>query len=678
MTNFTINDFWKKRLNVKPVEGAGLTEGWSVIKSGLSTFVEAPLMPSTVIESHSNPEDNSLLLVSAPGAVGKSTLARQIAAVTGAVYVNLAEAAPVGGNTLSGGLVRSGLYDGWKAGTAAVLLDGLDEARLLVTQNAFEAFLTDVAEISRGRAIPTVLFGRSGAAQDAWLILALKNIDVPVLEIGYFGAEAASNFTETLLRSLKPDSPHTLPERTAIDLLLGRLREQTENDGDRFAGYAPVLQAVANRVASERNPSTLIADIEKGGQIVTLQTIVAAILDRERGKLTPLQFQDSAIAEVLYSKDEQLARLAARVYSLPPPNLPKMTAKDAETYTTALETWVPDHPFLEGNVNPSSSVFQAAIATWALETPGFSATALDRELRRGAAANPFLSEFYLPNDTPKHAVPPEYIGIIYSSLRARLSLGDTASLLVEGDEDAIDEEALRAEVEISFARREMDRPRFINFLTEQTGTIRLGSHIEDADITVPYSEVEIGPGSEAILVAPINIQAKGLSVTTDKLIIENPNDSANEAVYLEAQYFSGPQIGAIPTLRGSVSLAVSWPNAKAHPWTTFAVDPPQVENPKLDEALRRFRKFVISFRSHSKGSLARYKHKIEHERMIKGSGKAVLELLLQTKIVSLNNQQNMYYLDPNQLANIAGASYADTMARKFKQKTIDFIRRSIE
>ena len=34
-------------------------------------------------------------------------------------------------------------------------------------------------------------------------------------------------------------------EQQAVELLLERLRSQTETDGDRFAGYAPVLQAVA-------------------------------------------------------------------------------------------------------------------------------------------------------------------------------------------------------------------------------------------------------------------------------------------------------------------------------------------------------------------------------------------------------------------------------------------------
>jgi len=147
-------------------------------------------------------------------------------------------------------------------------------------------------------------------------------------------------------------------------------------------------------------------------------------------------------------------------------------------------------------------------------------------------------------------------------------------------------------------------------------------------------------------------------------------------VYLEAGTFTGAQINAVPILRGSVSLSTSWPGVRNHPWTNFATDPPRLDNPKLDEALRRFRKFVISFRSHSKGALARYQHKIEHERMTKGMGQAVLDRMVQDEILSLRG--NMYFLDPNQLAKVAGANYAETMARKFDEKTISYIRQAIE
>jgi hypothetical protein len=96
----------------------------------------------------------------------------------------------------------------------------------------------------------------------------------------------------------------------------------------------------------------------------------------------------------------------------------------------------------------------------------------------------------------------------------------------------------------------------------------------------------------------------------------------------------------------------------------------------VDEALRRFRKIVMAFRSHSKGSLARYKYKIEHERMTKGSGKKILALMLSENIISLNG--SMYFLDPVRLGERVGATYVDCAARQFSARTLDFVRRSLE
>lgn len=46
-------------------------------------------------------------MIAAPGAVGKSTLAREICAATNAVYLDLSAAATVAGNYLVGGLVKA-------------------------------------------------------------------------------------------------------------------------------------------------------------------------------------------------------------------------------------------------------------------------------------------------------------------------------------------------------------------------------------------------------------------------------------------------------------------------------------------------------------------------------------------------------------------------------------------
>ena len=79
MTEYTIERFWMPRLESARRATASLVPGWRFVDSGLNTFKEAPLTLNADLGDTGDPERTALLLVSAPGAVGKSTLARQIA-----------------------------------------------------------------------------------------------------------------------------------------------------------------------------------------------------------------------------------------------------------------------------------------------------------------------------------------------------------------------------------------------------------------------------------------------------------------------------------------------------------------------------------------------------------------------------------------------------------------------
>lgn len=668
MHNYLIDDFWRLRLPSNNATGSNVLAGWERDVAALPTFVEAPLARSTAFGEGADPAVSPIILVSAAGAVGKSTLARQIASMTGAIYLDLAKADPVGGNTLSGGLVKTGILQAWEADAAAVLIDGLDEARLKVTQEGFEAFMNDVAYLCRERKTPTVLFGRTGAIQDAWLVLS-DQVPVSVLEIGYYTPELALTFALAHLNRMKPDYPFADTGDRAIALLLEGLRRDTQNDGDRFAGYAPVLQAVADRVAEDSNPNALIAQVERGEQPVTLQAITTAILEREQAKLNSIAFEDASLRNTLYLPDEQMSRLVARVYRQAPPTLPRMSPKDAQAYSNALATWVPDHAFLNGALAPASAVFDAVIVGNALRNNAIGAAAASRELAKGAAANPFLAEFYFSDDMSY--IPPEHIGIIYASLRARLSLGDSAGLSVEGVEAEDELEQLRAEVEMSVSRSGGGTTRVLTFETEQAGVIRLGSHIEDVEIVAHSAHVEIGGARETSLVAPVAIQCRHLSITTERVIVECPTRGETGAVDLEARTAETSMVTGVPVTNGSVAFTVTWAGADAYPWTSFQSTPTIVPDPRTDEGLRRFRKFVISFRSHSKGALKRFAGKIEHERMTKGTGQAVLDHMLATEIVSTDG--SMYTLHADALAKVTDASYVSIMARQYPDATIAFV-----
>lgn len=676
MTHYTINGFWRNRLSKQSASAKSKLPGWQTNPQELPTFKEAPLTLSDNFGAETDPVHSPLLLVSAPGAVGKSTLARQIASLTGATYIDLAKAEPVGGNTLSGGLAKSDLYNDWQAGTAAVLIDGLDEARLKVTQEAFEAFLSDIAEVSAGREMPTVLFGRTGAVQDAWLLLSSK-LPVSVFEIGYYRPEQAVDFAYSLLTSTLPDDPHLSTRHKALQLLLELLRKDTEGDGDRFAGYAPVLQAIADHVSQEKNPANLISKIENGVSTVTLNTVVKAILEREQRKLESIAIEDQELLDILYNPTEQLQRLAARVYNQPPPPLPAMSPNDRQTYSNALETWLPEHPFIDGNVDAASTVFEAAVAATALRNPATAEPALNKELSRGIAANPFLSEFYLAS-MREGILRPEHIGIVYASLRSRLSLGDSASLQIEGggeDDEEEEENALASKVEITITRPDKDNPKFFEFTSEQVGSIKLGSHIEDVEINAPLSKVEISGRGESIILAPVNIQCDKIIFSTERIIVESNQDTCDGYIHIESNTADTENIVSVPIVNGNAKLSVTWSGSDAYPWTGFSTAPTVVGNKDIDEALRRFRKFIIAFRSHSKGSLKRLRAKIEHARMTKGTGRAVLNHLIDTGIVTVDGR--MYTLHPEKLAAETDTSYGMCVSRHFSERAVEFVTEAI-
>ena len=672
MMNYTIADFWVPRLGEPGgIHSDSMVQGWSIKTSGLLTFQEAPLTLSDGFGADDDPMTSSVLLVSAPGAVGKSTLAGEIAAATSAVHIDLAVADQVGANFLAGGLFKSGVLKSPQSPIPALVIDGLDEARLKVTEGAFRTFLTEVAKLSETGNAPTVLFGRTRAVEEAWLVLKDASSNVAVLEIGFFNPKDALKFAHGKLRARKPDTSHESAEMEALELLLQQLGAQTESDGNRFAGYAPVLQAVADRVASESNAMRLATRLKQGGQAghVTLQDVAFAILEREQGKLVDLPLDEQNLIGVLYRPEEQLARLVARVYGLTDPELPAMSQNDAQSYSNALETWVAEHPFLDGGFNPSSSVFDAMITATALRNAESSQSALQKELMKGVGPNPFLFTFYsnICNDD----IRPEHIGVIYSSLRAGLSLGDTASLFVTEDDGE------HGVVEILLGRHGADHMREFDFSTDNAGQIFLGPRIENVTIVAPLSAVEVGGHSaESTMTAPVSIQCHDLWISASSLVVEDSSRQAGDAVYLEAENCNSTTLSHVPLLRGHVKLYASWPEVSVHPWTNFATSRMIVPDIRIDEGLRRLKHFVIAFRSHGRGRLARYASKIDSTRMTKGTGQAVLDLMVKEGILSLEHPR--YFLDQAKLAEVIGVTYHDCMAWHFGQQAVEFIQRALQ
>ena len=684
---YTINDFWIPTLGHASAHlpARTLPAGWTTDIDSLSTFVEAPIeMAGDFGQQIPYP----ILLVSAPGAVGKSTLAREIAARTGAVLVDLAQAEAVGSSTVSGGLAWADMFNGFRRGDVALMIDGLDEARMQVTEASFAAFLEDVRKLARADGKPITLFGRTSAVEEAWLHFAETGFEPPVLEIQFHGHESALDFVVRRIASARTEQGENVEaaadaDRKAARHILDSLEQQAEVDGDRFVGYAPVLIAVSKRVAAERNPMALAQGFEREAEVLSLNDIVDAILERERTKLEPLGFTDPALKGRLYGKDEQVERLISAVYGVDHvPNLPAMSPQDAETYKGALDSWVPDHPFTDGSgKRPSSEVFGGFIAAEALKKKWAAESVRNRELG-SAKVNPFIWRFRLPacwlksedrepEGTPD-SLPLVDLGLVFASLQARLSRSESAHLLIDADRDLDCTGGGNAEVEI--IRHFGGETRWLRLSADCDGAVYFGSRINDVNISGSELSV-VTSGTETTLVAPVELDVGIFDAGRSPILVEGPRrgmDGTAAVVRLRCSAFKWNN--DVLSVRPTVELAVDWPGSESFPWHSYRKpDVPDGIDAELGDCLRRLRKILMLFRARGKGQLAKFKGAIDHERRSRGSGAAVRDRLLKEGV--LLEEGRFYVLDTSKLGRIVGLTFLEIRSATVNERTMEFLRR---
>lgn len=683
--NLSIKDFWLPRFaTVKGQTPSTRLAGWNCEVPHVESFVEADL---SLRQGYADLSQN-VWLIAAPGAVGKSTLARQICASSNAVYLDLATAATVAGNYLVGGLVNAGLWDAWRNDATTLLVDALDEARLRVTQSSFEDFLVDVAHVATNRSIPIILLGRVGIVEEAWTILNENcSLNPPIFDIELFQPDQAKAFVLAGLKRLAslidPASgvriyphlagaldAHKIVYSDAAQFVVDHVANATSADGRQFAGYAPVLEAIATLIASEPNPAKIKEATRSLLQGQVLGRVTSEVMLRESGKLAAQisASQPELSAVGLYGPKEQLVRLASRILGAGTPTLPpELPSHAVAAYEAAVRSLLPQHPFLDSKEpKPSGAVFAASILAAAL-------TGDDPDLRKAAeriagggpnTPNPFLLDFYREALGSEVNILGAHIGILYSSLEAIAGPGDQVRLAAEGEKGL--------DVEMSLIQAAGSEKTY-DFKIVPGDTLRFGRRVSGVNIDAELTDIEIGEGRQVELVAPISIKSRTLLFSCTDLSVKTEHaGSIDPIVYLEANEALADSGLRPPLVRAGAQLQVSWPDAKVYPWTPFASAGTEDPDPRMADAQRALRRLCISFRSHSKGRLARFKGKVEHFRMTKGTfGIALRERLLSDRVLSLEGP--MYFLNPDLLGEVVGISFQDLKLKRYPPKSRDYL-----
>lgn len=349
----------------------------------------------TISEEATDPENCQVIIISAPGAVGKSTLASAMSAQKNALMWDLASAREVAAGSLNG-LLYETFEDDYmnefieyiSEGMQFLIIDALDEGRIKVNENAFRRLLEDISERAKdSKGTCFVLLGRTRISEESWLVLDEKGVSVSLLAIEPFDRNQANEYINNRFESETPSE--TFNE--CRDLIFERLAFSVSGDlsGDahrEFLHYPPVLDVVARLLEGESNLFRLVnrlrnenADANQNtrGSIALLQDVIEHILLREKDeKVVPAvktRLEDIARQmgwsdwNGLYTVEEQSHRLLGSVLNVPvttsPPGMP---GRLHSLYEDAIATSISEHPFLQGVDRFANLVFKSYLYSQAL------------------------------------------------------------------------------------------------------------------------------------------------------------------------------------------------------------------------------------------------------------------------------------------------------------------------
>lgn len=672
----------------------------------VTTARKTPYIEPTFNKIDFQQEKPSVILVSAVGATGKTTLAQILSHDTGLPLLDLSAHKPVGDNTLTGLLTTafrvddlSRVFEGISQGSFGVVIDGIDEGRSKTTEKGFEAFLDDVARLCQGSSSTSfVLLGRTQTLEESWLYLTEKGISTGLITISPFDAESARAYIDAFADG--PGSGQSAEYRQVRDTILTTLSaafNDSTPEGEHsflsFIGYAPVLDAIVTLLQEEHNYYRLGGELNAGAvndvEIELLHRISSYVLRREKEQkvvpniLVPLvadmpSNEQERITHSTFGVEEQCMRLVAHCLRRPlAPGWIGVPLLD-ERYEAQLVTFLPEHPFVT-DYRFRSAVFEAvALGTLILSAkPEAVQLALDYV---DSHKHNYHLVYLLHQMAGGRAIPISVLRVLLGAAQEFRSRTASVEVSVEGPEQGDGEATPLAEQEVEIQVEivmgdDGSKSRSFDFRSMlETGTpVRLGYRLSSIFVSLP-GEILIDGPNEIEITAPAEICARRIALQSPALVLRPAAATAvPKHVVLEAESLEST-VGKIAANGIAFVLSVSDRSGLSYPAIQYVEDKKgSFRDPLLKEKYLRLRRILVHFRSHSKGALAKYRPKIEHERVLRNAlGEEILRRCLKDKILTLDG--SFYFLEPGAVNEHLGISYDDLSKGRTSEKLLQYLR----
>lgn len=667
-----------------------------------------PYINQTFAKEEFYGERPTIILVSAVGATGKSILAEKLSSETSLPLFDLSKHKPVGDNTLTGLLTRSfsnsdiaGILGGLADGTYGIVIDSIDEGRSKTTEKAFEAFLDDISQYCVSKDYTSfVLLGRTQILIDCWLYFANKGINTGLVTIDPFSLENAREYIDTF--ALTNGTTYKTQYEQARDIILEQLGSAFQGSAKRggedflsFIGYPPVLDAIATLLQKENNYHKLLNDLtglnSSELEVERLLDIVTYIQKREKDQKVFPNIIEGIFSGVpqgpldkdysdIFDIEEQCIRLVAF-------NLKKQITLDRitdralnERYESQLKTFFKEHPFLDSNTgNFRNAVFES----FALATCMMSENPICSELVQeyvGSHKSSYHLIYLLNVIAVDKVVPIGYLHAILGAAQEFNSTYSSVELRVDGpsredmDDGIPESDTIEIEVEVLLGKDRTDSKTFSFKSTIRDKTaIKIGSSLAFAKIFLPC-DVLLASSSDIELTAPVELSANKIHISAKNLVLRNcPHEKSTPEIIFEGESLDS-SLENITTNGIPLTFALRDNSGLVYPAVNYAQKIDNLpEDPLLRTKYLRLKRILMEFRSHSKGSLAKYNDKIEHKRVLHDdTGHAVLRQLLNDGILSLSNK--FYTLHPEGIDNYLGVSWQDLRRGHTGEKMMQYLR----
>jgi hypothetical protein len=683
---FEIESFWLPRLGKHEPQPSSSLKGWTGDPGITDGFVEPALSLKI-----GDPATSDVIIVAAPGAVGKTTFAKTIAHLFGLAYVDLAETTPIGGNFFSGGITRAFGKDALNAasqGRLGLVVDGLDEAQMRITPEGFAAGIEDLATLTEMKS-PPVLFGRSLAAEETWLTLSAAGRRPCLLEIDFFDDVRAENFIATRMATLAKGSPKlsgAFGSHRDRFIALGietrrRLVSVGGSDSIRFTGYAPILDAICSFALDEDelNPQSKLSHLNGQTQIQLINAVCDAVLLREQAKVVSqlvAQFpgEDPNLIRSLYGPNDQRARLSAALLGSATPAVPALkSAALGRAYIDMVGRFFPSHPFFDGTgKRPANAVFAADLLVDSLVAPQRKDAALQSARADQRLITGLIFDLYVERITTSSSeMPLQDVGLLYEALKAQTGAQQRATLEITQADESDADIAVQFEI-VNRANPETPERLYGPFKSSAQTPLELRTPMSNVFVSAAIWAT-LGDSAGLLIDAPCEVDVSALTIAAKQVLVQRSPDTASDAsVALLAEEADTMSVQDV-TVQGA-TLLVSWPNARQHPWINFAYEPPAAASPDLEFMRGRLRKILTAFRSHSKGALVRLAAKINHLRTTKDTrGVFLVQRLLSDGVLSSFEAGKFYVLNARKLAELVNINYHALQLKQYTKELDSYL-----